>query len=429
MSDSPEPASSWDGAYATDAPAPWDIGRPQQAFVRLADRGLLGGRVLDAGCGTGEHALPAASRGADALGVDISPLAIERARGKAAERGVTARFEVGDLLDPGRLGGDPATERRPEDEMTQASAEAGAGGALWPAGAAWIDGQYCPVEEAKISVLDLGVTRSDCTYDVVHVWRGRFYRLDAHLDRFAAGLARLRLDPGRDRAGLEGILHGCVAHTGLREAYVSMTCTRGRTAAGSRDLRIARPTFYCYAVPFVWISPPDQQVTTGASLWVSEVTRIPAQSVDPSVKNYHWLDMELALLDAYDHGAQLVVLRDLSGAITEGPGFNVFAHVDGGWLTPASGTLQGITRRSVIELAAEAGEPVQEGRLSAEDLCRAAEVLVTSTAGGVMPVTTVNGQPVGVGAPGPRAARLRDQYWARHEDPRYSTAVRYHPHP
>ena len=70
----------------------------------------------------------------------------------------------------------------------------------WPGGAAWIDGRYCPIEEAKISVLDLGVTRSDCTYDVVHVWRGRFYRLDSHLDRFAASMARLRLDPGCSRA-------------------------------------------------------------------------------------------------------------------------------------------------------------------------------------------------------------------------------------
>src|ERR1700736_5770044 len=114
----------------------------------------------------------------------------------------------------------------------------------WPTGAAWIDGKYCPIEEAKISVLDLGVTRSDCTYDVVHVWRGRFFRLDAHLDRFAASLARLRLDCGHERAGIEDILHGCVARAGLREAYGSMTCTRGRTAPGSRDLRTARNTFY-----------------------------------------------------------------------------------------------------------------------------------------------------------------------------------------
>ncbi len=97
----------------------------------------------------------------------------------------------------------------------------------WPAGAAWIDGRYCPTEDARISVLDLGLVRSDCTYDVVHVWRGRFYKLDAHLDRFAASLARLRLDPGRSRAEIEAVLHGCVRHAGLREAYVSMTCTRG----------------------------------------------------------------------------------------------------------------------------------------------------------------------------------------------------------
>jgi branched-chain amino acid aminotransferase len=294
----------------------------------------------------------------------------------------------------------------------------------WPAGAAWIDGRYCPIEEAKISVLDLGLTRSDCTYDVVHVWRGRFYRLDAHLDRFSASLARLKLDPGQSRAAIEAILHGCVRHAGLREAYVSMTCTRGRMAAGSRDLRTARNMFYCFAVPFVWISSLNRQVV-GAQMRISQVVRIPPQSVDPSVKNYHWLDLDLALLDAYDHDDELVVLRDLSGAITEGPGYNVFAYVDGRWLTPGSGTLQGITRRSVIELAREAGLPVEEGRLSDDDLRRATEVLVTSTAGGVMPVTSIDGKPVGAGAPGPLTRQLRDLYWASHEDERYSTPVRY----
>lgn len=129
-------------------------------------------------------------------------------------------------------------------------------GPPWPGGAAWIDGKYGPIEEARISVLDLGVTRSDCTYDVVHVWEGSFFRLADHLDRFAASMARLRLEPGYDRARIEAILHGCVRHAGLRHAYVSMTCTRGRLAPGSRDLRTARPTFYCYAVPFVWISSP-----------------------------------------------------------------------------------------------------------------------------------------------------------------------------
>jgi cyclopropane fatty-acyl-phospholipid synthase-like methyltransferase len=98
------PLQGWDDAYAASVPATWDIGRPQPAFIRLADAGLLRGRLLDAGCGTGENTLLTAERGADAVGVDFSPLAISRARGKAAERGVPARFEVADVLSLGQLG-------------------------------------------------------------------------------------------------------------------------------------------------------------------------------------------------------------------------------------------------------------------------------------------------------------------------------------
>jgi cyclopropane fatty-acyl-phospholipid synthase-like methyltransferase len=97
-------AAGWDSAYEAGSGAPWDIGRPQPAFVRLADGGLLRGRVLDAGCGSGEHALLAAARGADVVGVDVSPRAIERARRKAGERGLTVRFEVADALSLGELG-------------------------------------------------------------------------------------------------------------------------------------------------------------------------------------------------------------------------------------------------------------------------------------------------------------------------------------
>jgi cyclopropane fatty-acyl-phospholipid synthase-like methyltransferase len=95
---------SWDEAYSGDSPPPWDIGRPQPVFVRLADQGLLAGRVLDSGCGTGEHALLAAAHGAEATGIDASARAIALARAKAADRGLAARFETGDVLRLGDLG-------------------------------------------------------------------------------------------------------------------------------------------------------------------------------------------------------------------------------------------------------------------------------------------------------------------------------------
>lgn len=87
----------WDESYAGETP-PWDIGRPQPAFARLAEAGALTGALLDAGCGTGEHTILAARHNASALGVDVSARAIEIARRKAADRGVDARFQVLDAL-------------------------------------------------------------------------------------------------------------------------------------------------------------------------------------------------------------------------------------------------------------------------------------------------------------------------------------------
>jgi SAM-dependent methyltransferase len=97
------PADDWDRSYTGSLP-PWDIGRPQSAFLRFADAGALTGALLDAGCGTGEHTILAAGSGADALGIDVSPLAIEIARRKAAERGVETNFKVFDALRLDTLG-------------------------------------------------------------------------------------------------------------------------------------------------------------------------------------------------------------------------------------------------------------------------------------------------------------------------------------
>lgn len=93
----------FDATYR-DRSAPWDIGRPQPAFSELVDRGVIGGRVLDIGCGTGEHALMAAAAGLDATGIDAAPTAIALAREKAAQRSLDARFEVVDALDLTGLG-------------------------------------------------------------------------------------------------------------------------------------------------------------------------------------------------------------------------------------------------------------------------------------------------------------------------------------
>lgn len=97
------PTEEFDALYDLGTP-PWDIGRPQHAFVGLADADEIRGRVLDVGCGSGEHALMAAARGLEATGIDSAPSAIRQAREKAARRSLTVRFEVWDALDLPSLG-------------------------------------------------------------------------------------------------------------------------------------------------------------------------------------------------------------------------------------------------------------------------------------------------------------------------------------
>ncbi|MBA9900338.1 aminotransferase class IV [Burkholderia cepacia] len=301
------------------------------------------------------------------------------------------------------------------------SAEASA----YPPGAAYMNGRFVPIADARVSVLDWGFLHSDVTYDTAHVWNGRFFRLDRHIARFRRSLARLRLDVPLSDDALRDILVECVRRSGLRNAYVEMLCTRGVSPTFSRDPRDAVNQFIAFAVPYGSVAN-ERQLREGLHLHlVDDVRRIPPESVDPQIKNYHWLDLVAGLLKGYDAGAESVVLKCTDGSIAEGPGFNVFIVRDGRLRTPERGVLHGITRQTVFELAASMGIDAQAGRVDDAQLREADEVFITSTAGGIMPVTRLNGAPIGDGRPGPMTRRLFDAYWAKHEDPAWSLAVDY----
>jgi len=291
-------------------------------------------------------------------------------------------------------------------------------------GAAFVEGRFVPVGEARVPILDWGFLRSDATYDVAHVWRGSFFRLEDHLDRFERGMERLRMSLPYGRGEIRDVLVECVRLSGLRDAYAEIICTRGVPPPGSRDPRDCKNNFFAFVVPFVWIADPDKQVR-GLHATIGRVQRIQSESVDPTVKNYHWLDLEVGLYEAYERGGETVILVDGDENVVEGPGFNVFAVKDCGAFTPSRGVLEGITRKTVIELAAELGIPLEVRPVPADEVRAADEVFITSTAGGIIPVTTVDGKPVGAGEPGPVTWRLREAYWNLHRDPRFALPIRY----
>lgn len=296
---------------------------------------------------------------------------------------------------------------------------------IYPGGAAWADGRIVPVAEARIPITDWGFTRSDVTYDVVHVWQGRFFRLDDHLARFRASIAGLRMTIPESAEEIARILHDCVRASGLRDAYVAMICTRGSPAPGApRHPAHCVNRFWAFAVPWAWVIPPELQAR-GAHLLIAKTPRIPPECVDPTIKNYHWGDLTRALFEASDAGADNAVLLDLDGYVTEGPGFNVFAVIDGTVVTPDRGVLEGITRRSVLELCAELGIPSRIGRITKQQLLEADEVFTATTAGGVMPVSRVDRRIYGNDRPGPISTRLKDRYWQKHDEGWYATPVDY----
>jgi branched-chain amino acid aminotransferase len=306
-----------------------------------------------------------------------------------------------------------------------APAGPGAGGNPFEAGCAWIEGQYVPIADARIPILDVGFARSDLTYDVIGVWGGRFFRLDDHLARLERGCARIRIDPPVSTGELREILVEAVRRSGLRHAYVEAIVTRGVPAPGDRDPRRWTPRLYAYAIPYVWIVQPELQKRGTDVVIARDTRRIPPDAVDPTVKNFHWGDLVRGLFEAYDRNAWLPILTDGDGLITEGPGFNVFALAGGRLHTPHRGVLEGITRKTVIEIAIDDGLEVVTGEVPVTHMYEADEIFLTSTAGGVMPVATLDGNSVGSGAPGPVASRIRERYWQLHSDPRYTLEVDY----
>ena len=290
-------------------------------------------------------------------------------------------------------------------------------------GIGFIDGRYCPREELALPVSDLGFALCDMTYDAVHVRKGKFFRLQDHLNRFQRAIERRRYTSlPYDMGQIREVLFECVRRAGLHDAMVHVVATRGTPEGFTKDLRTCRNRLLAWSTPYYAVVP-DKEAENGVGVVISAVPRVPADSIDPTIKNFARLDFAAALLEAYDRGAIHAVLLDHDGNVTEGRGWNLFALFDGELITPDSGVLEGITRMTVMELCDEGNVTARAGRIRGEILPKADEIFMASTAGGIIPINAVDGQQIGDGAAGPVTRRLRRRYWALHDDPRYTTPV------
>jgi branched-subunit amino acid aminotransferase/4-amino-4-deoxychorismate lyase len=293
-------------------------------------------------------------------------------------------------------------------------------------GIAYIHGDIVPLSEARIPLMDQGFLRSDLTYDVPAVWDGRFFRLDEHITRLSASCSKLRLHLPIPHAQINSTLIGMVSRSGIRDAFVEIIITRGlRQVRGATPEELLNNHLYMIVMPYVWVMPPAMQLTGGKAVIARTVRRTPPGSMDPTVKNLQWGDFTRGLFEAADRGAVYPFLTDGDANLTEGAGFNIVLVKDGLLYTPDRGVLEGITRKSVIDVAEKLGIEVKVMVVPVQMAYEADEIFMCTTAGGIMPITELEGVKVGDGGLGNVTKKIWDEYWEMHYDPVYSFGVQY----
>ena len=273
----------------------------------------------------------------------------------------------------------------------------------------YVNGAITDRESAVISIFDRGFLYGDSVYEVMRTSGGRPVDLDRHLDRLrrsADGIALTMPDP----EDLGRAIAETLDAAGNPESYLRIVVTRG---GGPITLDIAsaeRPSLVLIASPLA--IPPAELYERGASLAIVGVERTSRRAVDPAVKSGNYLNSIMALAEARRSGAYEAIMCNRDGRVAEGSTSNLFVVRGGRLTTPTldTGILWGITRQRVIEIAQSAGLAAAEGDLRPEDVRAADEAFITSSIRGVMPVSQIDGQPIGDGLPGPITRRLMELY-------------------
>lgn len=292
-------------------------------------------------------------------------------------------------------------------------------------GCAYVGEDYVPLSQAALPITDWGFLRGDCVYDAIPFSKGRLFRLRDHIDRFWESMEKWRLECPLDKSAVHAVCHGCVSRSQLRSGLLLIITTRGLPPSPEiRNPALFINRFYALAQILPPIAAPEN-MREGLRIIVSKVPRTPEQSVDSTAKNFQWGDLMQARLEAHDADVDNAILLDYSGNLTEGPGFNIFIVKGNVLRTPRSHCLKGITRDTVMEIAAAQGLIVEESDIPVADLFAADEAMFSTSAGGVMPVTQVDGQTIGSGQRGDVTAMIVEEYWKRRVDPVHSEAVDY----
>ena len=279
-----------------------------------------------------------------------------------------------------------------------------------------VNGRLTDDRQATISVFDHGFLYGAGVYETLRTYNGRPFLLDRHLRRLRASAAAIGLAVPLDDAAFGARIDATMEAVDADEPperYVRLVLTRGVGDLSYDPASCPEPSLVIIVRPHREVAPAVRE--RGVRLVVSSLLRNHPDALSPRIKSNNLLNNALAMQEALRAGADEALMCNYRGEIAECAQSNVFLVRDGEALTPplATGLLEGVTRNFLFEIGPEAGIGVRERTLRLDEIGSADEIFITSTTREVLPVTTLDGRPIGTGAPGPITQALADAFRRR----------------
>jgi branched-chain amino acid aminotransferase len=269
----------------------------------------------------------------------------------------------------------------------------------------YIDGQYLPKKDAKISVFDHGLLYGDGIFEGIRTYGGRVFKLDRHLERLYQSAGMISLEVPLGQADFRDVILEVCRRNEVQEGHIRPIVTRGAGTLGLDPRRTERPTVIVIATTLAPLY--EEKAEQGLRLITSKWRRNPPQALNPNIKSLNYLNNILAMLEVIEKGMDEAVMLDMDGFVSEGSADNIFIYDGSTFISPPVETnLPGVTRETAIELIREKGWDFREEKFRMEALYSAQEVFLTGTAAEIAPVVEVDSRKIGSGKPGEKTKEL-----------------------
>ena len=277
----------------------------------------------------------------------------------------------------------------------------------------YVDGRITAPEAARISVLDRGFLFGDSVYEVFWWHRGALIQADDHFARLERSAGRLYMELQFTREELAAAVRETVQAAGAGpddDAYVRLIVTRGSGPLGLDFTAVVKRSLIVIVAPAD--RPTAERIEQGLRIALIDRQRMSIKALDPSAKTGNYLNNVLALHEAHLAEADDALMLNDDGEVTEATTANVYVIRAGALTTPpmAAGILRGTTRTRILALCADLGILATEQTLEPADVAAADEVFLSSSVRGILPVTAVDGRPIGNGRMGPVTRRIRARF-------------------